>query len=72
MLNEDLNEKISQTKSSITDFEDIKSRNCQLIIENSSLKCKIDQFSNEINSLKETLILPEILLKSRHSDNNNQ
>ena len=51
MMNKDLNEKISQTKSSITDFEDIKSRNCQLIIENSLLKCKIDQLSNQINFL---------------------
>ena len=51
MMNKDLNEKISQTKSSITDFEDIKSRNCQLIIENRLLKCKIDQLSNQINFL---------------------
>ena len=63
MMNKDLNEKISQTKSSITDFEDIKSRNCQLIIENSSLKCKIDQLSNKIISLKENLNFARNLIK---------
>ena len=63
MMNKDLNEKISQTKSSITDFEDVKSRNCQLIIENSSLKCKIDQLSNEIISLKENLNFNRDLIK---------
>ena len=63
MLNKDLNEKISQIKSSITDFEDIKSRHCQLVIENSSLKCKIDQLSNEINSLKENINFARDLIK---------
>ena len=63
MMNKDLNEKISETKSSITDFEDIKSRNCQLIIENSSLMCKIDKLSNEIISLKENLNFARDLIK---------